>query len=374
MSLVSPLMCVVITTILIFSMSVSAMTITSSSSSHALASRRSSLSVATVASDVSKQVADVSGSTLHVLFLHGSGEEGDLTSAFIQESAAWTVTYWGKVGSAIRARMPSGTTLVTSYLKTNTRQRGWTDKDLPTQYCAAIQTKNPDIVVTHSMAGLIIAAGIKANLPGCNKIGTTKDKILWIASAAPFAGTIAADHAGTLCAKTGRGTDGIVKLIKMAFGNPCQVEGREVSDNMALDGSKLSTNALSLTTPVCTAAKLKETALQYVSASACGVSANLLDWAMNTAQRTQPHIHAALAVASVLPGWKGAANDGLVNYDSCALSGKSYTSDPTSKWYMCECDHADLSFRNDADGTKSASMPTAWIVNQVISLYTSLKK
>jgi hypothetical protein len=71
-------------------------------------------------------------------------------------------------------------------------------------YCGAIDTVKPTVVVTHSMGGLVVASGIHWKVKGCDRIVKAGEPrgpngTVWLASQTPFRGAVSADYCAAVC-------------------------------------------------------------------------------------------------------------------------------------------------------------------------------
>lgn len=91
------------------------------------------------------------------------------------------------------------------FYATDTVHRGWNQDDLIDEYCEAISTLQPGVIITHSMASLIVGAGVALQRGGCKLIGKRvgkneqDTKVTWISSQGVYKGTKVAVTLKTLC-------------------------------------------------------------------------------------------------------------------------------------------------------------------------------
>jgi hypothetical protein len=106
--------------------------------------------------------------------------------------------YWGELHDAVSEYCTP------RFFKTDTSFRGWDDKALQAEYCAAIHATQARIIFTHSMGGLVVAAGIHNKLLGCDRIAKTTEvvtgkNVVWINVQSPFRGSEIADQCSQFC-------------------------------------------------------------------------------------------------------------------------------------------------------------------------------
>jgi hypothetical protein len=111
------------------------------------------------------------------------------------------------------------------FLKVDTLRRGWDDPLVVGEYCNAIQELKPKVVVTHSMGGLVVAAGIHQRKPGCDLIRPRDqpvgDGVGWIVSQSPFRGSPAADACGVMVSARRRRDGGVRRVCTHARRSQC---------------------------------------------------------------------------------------------------------------------------------------------------------
>jgi len=233
------------------------------------------------------------------LMLHGVGVKPGTSSS----------TYWG-----INQANLNGLCTV-SYLMTDTFTRGWDNAALQQEYCNAISQYKPNIVFTHSMGNLIVAAGIIRGLSGCTSISASisSSSVAWFSAAAPWLGSPGANAQISIC------------NVKPSLLHPL----RTLKD--ALISKIRSCNELgvvSLQTTYkspsgITFSQLAATGRSHVSGALCGSSA-VVNHPIS-AQEDALWFLSQEAQKAGLITWNG-PNDGMVLLSSCELNGRYSTS------------------------------------------------
>ena len=264
---------------------------------------------------------------------------------------------------------------------TDTEQRGWTDKGLQAEFCAAIDTFNPHVVVTHSMGNLIIAAGVRNKVGACTRIGTEEGQIKWLSSQAPWMGSPMVTSTKAACAPT-TAKKGVLGKIVAAAEKALDVTRNIIRSVHPCGKEKASLSldpALKPAAGCPTFAQLRETAAAKLSGSICGLDADPLTpkqllsfngaglWALQ-ALGTQLGIvnwgkdsKTALPPSTTLSG-----NDGLVPWSSCNIPGKAWTASPGSAFYTAAVSHQDgTCFTPDQSRLGAAKQPCNWYQRQV---------
>ncbi|DAZ99841.1 TPA: hypothetical protein N0F65_008584 [Lagenidium giganteum] len=268
------------------------------------------------------------------LFFHGTGVKVDSKKLLTQYPLYW--------GSDILDSAPCCSSI--RFARFNTYNTAWTDEILQTKFCNAMLNYDDDdtspdetvvndlIVVTHSMAGLVM--GLALNSSRCELASSSK----WVSIAAPMAGSNSADHISALCQQD----DGSNSL---SLTGQCPVaptfnyfykEGSPTAVDKGLDDYY---------------AQAQDGFVQNVYAVMCGTSPFGLSSAYSP----------ALALISSISKHSG-DDDGLVEIASCSagLDDARFSSSYTSRFYSASINHVDATFRNGDGFFGDGRKPLKW--------------
>ena len=260
------------------------------------------------------------------LFFHGAGtitEEKELLDQY--------ELYWG---SEVQESMPCCSSV--KFARFDTSNIAWIEESLQNKYCtalASISSSNESnaiddvIVVTHSMATLVLALAIDAGKCGLGK------NAKWVAIQSPMKGSPAADSFSAAC-PTDNKSDAIVDTILQWAGacpshssfNHFFVQGGKKADEASLNGYYNRAQAIYS---------------QRVDAAMCGTSPYGI---------TSLYSAKFSAVDSYVD-FKNEDNDGIVNLDSCigTLDPTLFHTSYTSRFYAASINHADGTYRGGVD-------------------------
>jgi ferredoxin len=125
--------------------------------------------------------------------------------------------YWGNVADTVRAE----TSCEPVFLVTDTMKRGWDDPSIVNEYCNAISDVGASIVVTHSMAGIVVANGIHNGVAGCARVAERggpylQDSVVWLDTQTPFRGSVGCDLCVDVCSQKISLEDAVKKANSVA--------------------------------------------------------------------------------------------------------------------------------------------------------------
>jgi len=242
---------------------------------------------------------------------------------------------------------------------TETIVRGW-DSNLPNEFCLAISTlqavKNePIIVFTHSMGNMVLAAALGNKDPACANLKWQTDfsklaapyNAAWIGLQGPLQGSVAENTAESLCnpqnQNKGKGLwDKIVAGVRDDIS--------KLASHLKECKAGYSTLQPSYVSPVsnaqlfCTAKSkagcitLKSVAAQYMVGNECGTATQVkLD-----EFGTQFIDAFGLWTVHHIVNWghDKAQCDGFVDFTSCSIPSKVYTTDSTKQWFISTDNHS----------------------------------
>ncbi|EGZ12265.1 hypothetical protein PHYSODRAFT_355194 [Phytophthora sojae] len=249
----------------------------------------------------------------------------------------------GKLGS-ISGHAPCCSSI--KYAVLNTDAFGWTNDALQQKYCShslsmsktsnvSSKTIDDTIIVTHSMAGLVMAGALST---GKCKFGAGTS---WVALSPPMKGSMASDYLQNFC--TGKFTGIASKLLELL--GECPTSKSRLTTFYQND--KLSPPALNAAY-----AAAQKAYAGNVSAAMCSD-----DYA---------GLYSEYQAVSILAGklipHKSSKNDGLVEFQSCqvGLDAAKFGSTYTSKFYKPTLNHADTAFLNGDGHFGDARKPVKW--------------
>ncbi|KAL3666894.1 hypothetical protein V7S43_007843 [Phytophthora oleae] len=194
------------------------------------------------------------------------------------------------------------------------------------------------IIFAHSSAKLMLAYAISQNL--CTLDSTTT----WIGASAPMIGSMGSDFIQRACDGT---LSGVVSSLL------------ELLDECPVTTGRIS---LSYETGSYTSSELKAAYAAAQPAYASNVDAVMCS---NGYTGLASSYQAAYVLGGATISHKSSANDGLVEYQSCAygLDTATFSSTYTSKNYVAKLNHQDCSFRNGDSLFSDSKKPLKWIQN-----------
>ncbi|ETP07204.1 hypothetical protein F441_16477 [Phytophthora nicotianae CJ01A1] len=272
------------------------------------------------------------------VFFHGNGNAKELEE--LQDTPENTN---GRMGN-MNEDAPCCTEV--KYAVLNTVDYSWTDDSLQQKFCdrALRLSESSDkqsgviqdtVVVTHSMAGLIMSMALATGKCSFGKGAT------WVAISSPMKGTMAADFLENAC------NDDYTEVVGGLFDflGKCPVPLSRQS--LVYQGGKHSNGELNAAYVAA-----QEAYRSNVSAAMCG---NDYDGIFSKYQ-------APLFVAGKFLPHKSLENDGLVEYQSCAIGldeslfGTSYE----DTFYKPQLNHADTVFLTGDGLFKDSKKPVKW--------------
>ncbi|KAG6596001.1 ABC transporter [Phytophthora cinnamomi] len=272
------------------------------------------------------------------IFFHGSGQKHE--EAQLQDTPKLLS---GKLGS-ISGHAPCCSSI--KYAVLNTEDYGWTNDSLQQKYCThslslsktsnvSSKTIDDTIVVTHSMAGLVMAGALTT---GKCKFGPGTS---WVALSPPMTGSMASDYLQNFC--TGKFSGMATELLDLL--GECPTSKARLSTFYQND--KLSSPALNAAY-----AAAQKTFVGNVSAAMCSDA--------------YVGLYSEYQAVSILAGkiipHKSSKNDGLVEFQSCqgGLDTAKFGTSYTNTFYKPTLNHADTAFLNGDGHFGDARKPVKW--------------
>jgi len=339
---------------------------------------------------------------LKCLFLHGIGNAGpehakrvppelrphDPNFMLRSTSPSADFNYWGTVPKYI----PS--TLCDNYFyTTESIIRGWDDVTIQQEFCLAIKVVNPDVVFTHSMANIVVAAGIGNEHPGCDLISQAGSTVNWYGIAGPLAGAESADLVVKLCS-LGIHMEGVANFAndvvwKMNTESPqpkeinffaqlkyCQPSYRTLKRDYVSAGSYVQLSCPLYSHPH-NCITVRDIASELMKGSLCGfdpAQSQFLNGLRDTFDGLGLEL-SSIAVEATLKWQNGdgrlnspfSGNDGFVGVSSCRIGKQDtnpYSTSSTSPFYAFDGNHRDASCFVSDYKTKN-KQPCTWMANMV---------
>jgi hypothetical protein len=262
------------------------------------------------------------------IFLHGAGQHWvptDIVDEFYD--------YWG----SIEKYTPQCKTR--RFIRSDTRGRGWDNHELQKEYCNLIMhTPGKVVVFAHSMANLIIAAGVKNGY--CNMVSS---RISWYDLSGPIDGSKAANVLIDICRKVSEGyKDKVYKYIAKNghYCKPGTNDTYEVYHTLAIDYRSIR--------------DLHDIVDKYRKGGICGTSPIGIFGEYSV----------LYFLSKVVNFGDKNGDDGLVNYGSCAMN-HTYKPDYKSTFYKARVNHADSTCRNGDSWFGIDKSPCLWFTNKV---------
>ncbi|CAH0517364.1 unnamed protein product [Peronospora belbahrii] len=232
------------------------------------------------------------------------------------------------------------------YASLDTLNVGWTDHKLQKKVCGHALSMSEDsdekqkiikntILVTHSMGALILAGAI------ANKHCSIDSSTSWVSMSAPMKGSMVSNYVQDVC--TDDDTQVFHQILTLVGQCPVQA-GME---SLAYMDGKYSTKELN---KAYVAAKKVYTA--QVSAAMCS-NGNIGIFSTYQAKYL-------LLGAKVDHG--SGENDGFTTYKSCrgGIDKAKFGDDPSDRFYVTHCNHADTAFLNGDSHFKDSMKPVKW--------------
>ncbi|RLN53358.1 hypothetical protein BBJ29_009560 [Phytophthora kernoviae] len=272
------------------------------------------------------------------IFLHGLGNPSELDE--LQDSPRLTDKKFG----SIKGHAPCCSTV--KYAVLNTVDYPWTDDILQEKYCRhslsvsnssdlASATIADTIIVTHSMGGLVLAGALAT---GKCKFGINTS---WVALSTPMTGSMAADYLQDFC--NDETSNFVLGLFELLGQCPMSISRRST----VYQGEKYSTPELD--------AKYIAAQQAYGGNVAAAMCSDYYVGLFSTYQ-------APCILSGTKVPHKTMKNDGLVEFDSCAVGldvsrfGTSYL----DRFYMPELNHADTAFLTGEGILNDYQKPHKW--------------
>lgn len=283
------------------------------------------------------------------------------------------------------------------FYTTETQKRGWDDHGLQQEYCDFIDAWDLDVVFSHSLGNLIIAAGVQRQLSGCRTIGKESHQRHWYGVNAPLRGTEAANIADKICLKTSLLNSFLPDKLCRRDGFNVVINGGGILggggiiNNGGINGGGwIPTKAIKSLQTSSVPPSLADTATRLMSGSLCGVSP-----ANGAAKLSPPPVgpttnsRAAIAVAfnaaaatvavsyPNVPDWRTVVppglpsvlpygNDGVVPFKSCRVAPlSSYSKSPSARHYALDGSHWDGPCQFGDSSNLSGFRPCRWITNMI---------
>jgi len=357
------------------------------------------------------QLVSVS-SALKCLYLHGIGNHGPLEVSKVpfperpkdprfmlrNMSLHHDFHYWAQVPKFVPPSLCEN-----YYYTTDSALRGWDDDTLQQEFCLAILTVNPDVVFTHSMGNLVIAAGIGNEHPGCTLISDRDSLVHWYGIAGPLEGAESATLVTKLCSIV-RHIEGASNFaLDLINGDPSLMElhssvsthGIDVVSNIkfchpsyeTLTRKYLSKTAgetayVQTNCPVYThdddCITVKDIATEFMKGSMCGFSP-LQSRFLHGVEDTFSGLGLGISAAAIekLLTWENKdgtvnlpyhGNDGFVGASSCRISVHQfnpYHPVPTAPYYAFNGNHRDATCFVSDDPSVPDKQPCTWMVNMI---------
>ncbi|KAE8905894.1 hypothetical protein PF005_g14548 [Phytophthora fragariae] len=272
------------------------------------------------------------------IFFHGSGNKHE--EPLLQDTPK---LLRGKHGS-ISGHAPCCSSIKYAVLDTDDYE--WTNGALQQKYCThslsmsktsnlSSKTIDDTIIVTHSMAGLVMAGALTT---GKCKLGAGTS---WVAMSPPMKGSMASDYLQDFC--TGKFLGVTTKLLGLI--GECPTSKARLST--VYQNEKLSTPALNAAY-----AAAQKTYVSNVSAAMCSDDYTGL----------YSEYQAISILAGKLIPHKSSKNDGLVEFQSCqgGLDAAKFGTSYTSKFYKPTLNHADTAFLTGDGHFGNARKPVKW--------------
>jgi hypothetical protein len=270
------------------------------------------------------------------VFIHGAGGEDvrRWSSASSEPSPTPFATsypeYWGRV----HERLPQCSTF--RFMRADTNSVGWEDAQLQERACSLLEVAAPAqlVIFAHSLGNLLLAAALDAR-----RCALPPDAA-WLAVAAPWAGSRAADALPGICAGAARVAGGLVRKLAQRERFCTGANGSAAAGYLSLATSNGRLRALA------------QRWQHRANGSLCGGSAfglwSIDSWSME-------------ALADLVRF--GEPNDGAVPLLPCHLPGADVGSTPESATFTAAVNHIDTTCRH-GDGSLPWSgddrRPCAW--------------
>jgi len=264
----------------------------------------------------------------------------------------------------------------------DTIQRGWDNEQLQAEYCAAIQTFNPHVIVTHSMGNMIVAAGFAKRIQGCyDRISknAAPNKAIWLSVQAPWTGSPLAKVAVDSCSKKkakpanlwNRFKKWIVTKIQKCGSSPATTTlapayksrgSIQLGDLKGIAASMISGQMCGIdNNPLATGEWLKSRSLSLWLSGDLGSLIGLIQWGLDKVTSTTPEIH---------------GNDGAVAFHDCDLQqhGIRYGFDYHDPFYAAMVSHEDGTCAIKDDPRHGlAKQPCSWYATRIQSVRQQLQ-
>jgi len=246
-----------------------------------------------------------------------------------------------------------------------------------------ISQQRPDLVITHSMANSVVAAGVIKGLPGCDLIGKNPNDIHWYGLQGPFKGTEGGSIVIEYCKNPDqdrfKSTPMLVSYyIKKSYCNgevpyPAYISMRPDFVNTGTAGSVVPQYQ-------CPAGSDSTTCKTLIDAADGKMKGNMCGLSQSPVHSSSPPLMETLAanVLSSLSALVGAdygddqttdiqnqkGNDGLVPSHSCKLPSSTYTGNPNDISYIGMINHKDgTSYFGDGDD--DSQKPLTYVLGRV---------
>jgi len=317
----------------------------------------------------------------YCLFMHGSGNIP--TSVGVKDASSDIAkNYWTKIAETVAPYCDP-----IMYTDFETVNHAWNETDLIKQYCDAIVPAR--IVFTHSFGNLVVAAGVAQGITGCAKLKSADDKdaTFWYSVQGPFRGSPAADVLESECVVKES------KLAKYVLDDTCDATTTPfkmkkaygsmgphwISKGLDDKPNLVQSNDLACIgddgKPIADCQTLAEVAKSHMKGQMCGFQPG------GEIAITAAKLMAAAALVGDKWGvdkedkYPDHGNDGLVNFESCRMSGTSYGQEPTFPMYAMNGNHkmGTCSSKDDSDKTKQ---PCAWyaeMCSRSVGVFTTEK-
>lgn len=351
---------------------------------------------------------------------NGRGKARSLHPAFVTKGDpaargkpyALLKEYWGETAKLV------GDQCEPYFFWTETTVSGWDKLYLENEYCGVIESLFPAAIFTHSMANLVVSAGLINKIPGCELVGRFGTDVRWNGLQGPLQGATPTGLGVQTCPtisksslllrlvdgrcdeKTGTLPSGygsmVLGYVSTEPGNTAQLSCKHLKAAAKPQAPKAGTGPLQPTLPAAADAKawapdrclpLAWMATAWMDSSLCGldpgstvelgkgsghvIKKKLTGYALKLLAKLTNDIKPEDAdFSEAHMRYPVTGNDGMVGASSCMLYNTlgqrvAYGTDPLNKYYAFKGNHADGTCRFSDHPSDRTRQSCAWIVGRV---------